>query len=119
MELDDIKFVDQSKNRRENYAVEGLEERCRALQNILDETSKKNNMLELKIKKLADENMVLKADFEAKSEEVKTFRLAVKDKFEMERKLKEIQDKYEALQKTYKGFEEEAKKTKENIELIG
>ena len=63
--------------------------------------------------------MVLKADFEAKSEEVKTFRLAVKDKFEMERKLKEIQDKYEALQKTYKGFEEEAKKTKENIELIG
>ena len=55
---------------------------------------------------LEDENCNTKADYEAKIEEVKTFRMLAKEKFELEKELSETKAGYEKL-KIHKSQSEE------------
>ena len=62
---------------------------------------------------LEDENANIKADYEAKKEEVRTFRMGVKDKFEKERELDELRKEYEAFKSKQIQYEQEYKQAEE------
>lgn len=62
---------------------------------------------------LEDENANIKADYEAKKEEVRTFRMGVKDKFEKERELDELRKEYEAFKSRQIQYEHEYKQAEE------
>ena len=57
--------------RRQSISQEGLEERCKALQDILDESSKKQSSLESELNMLRQHNSALKNDFEVKDSELR------------------------------------------------
>jgi len=62
--------------------------------------------------------MVLRADYEAKDQEVRTVRMAAKDKFEMERKFNELSNNYEALRARFMKSEAEYSKAQEKAKRI-
>lgn len=57
-----------------------------------------------------DENKDLSEKFKAKEEELRGYRNSIKEKFEMERKLTEIDYKYQNLLTKYNEVEENAKR---------
>jgi len=103
---------------RQGFTVEGLEERCKALERILDETTKKNANLENKVMILQDENITMKADYEAKITEVKTFRMVVKEKFEKEKELNELKTEYEAFKTKQREAEQQYRQAEQNAKVI-
>lgn len=88
---------------------EGLQERCKALQSLLDEASRKVTTLEAMSKNLEDQNSHLKIEFHSKDEELKRVRNDIKGRFESERKFMELSNQFDEYKKRYAVSEEERK----------
>lgn len=103
---------------RQNVSEEGLQERCKALQQLLDETSRKNMILEAANKNLEDMNNHLKIEFNDKDEELKRLRMDIKGKFEIERRHTELLNQFDEYKKRYALTEEERRNAdSKNAEL--
>ena len=97
---------------------EGLQERCKALQNLLDEVSRKNTVLEAVARNLEDQNAHFKSEFNAKDEEIKLARNGLKERFEIERRYTELSGQYEEYKKRYAVSEDERRNAEaKNVEL--
>lgn len=81
IEQEEHKSLIVNKSTRQDLNVEGLEERCKALQQILDQTTLKNNEIESQYNLIKEKNKGLQEDYEQQNKELKDLREEAKEKF--------------------------------------
>lgn len=87
LELEQKEKLQNSKKIKNDLSLEGLTERCKALQQIIDQTSQQNSKLESQICLQNEQNTQLRDDLNASMAEVKSLRQISKDKFKIETEL--------------------------------
>ncbi len=101
--------------------MEGLEERCRALQQILDDTTTKLHEAEGKLAHVQTINSNLRDDFRAKEIELKSLRTVAKEKFSLEKQLNELNDRIVELneeQEANKQWERTSAQMSEKVQTL-
>jgi len=116
-ELEEATRMLSNKQMKQDFSLQGLEEKCKVLQTLLDKTSKQKESAESKLKSIEEMYVPMKADHQRSLEEVKGLRDSLQGKFELERKYNELCNQLEYFRSRYANIEEDIKKSEAKDKL--
>ncbi|KRX02121.1 PAS domain [Pseudocohnilembus persalinus] len=116
-----IQIENANKFDKNHFNVEGLEERNKALQDIIDTQSKEIATIKSQKEKYMDQNNGLQEDLDSKERELKKLRADAKQLFELEQQISNLRenlnDANQKLQET-RIIEQENESLKANIQIL-
>ncbi|CAD8113729.1 unnamed protein product [Paramecium sonneborni] len=117
--------LQNSKQMKSNLSIEGMVQKCTALQQIIDETSQQNSKITQELHTYKLQNQQLREDLQNIQQELKELRVIAQDKFRLEGELasaniqisenKDLMKKLNELSSNFENKEEQLETTKKNL----